>query len=62
MECTRCHAVNPDGKKYCGDCGFLLDPTLIPVIDLLRADIREQIQVTLREQLKDQQVCRGRNY
>jgi hypothetical protein len=28
MLCTECKAENPEGKKYCGDCGTLLGKTL----------------------------------
>lgn len=28
MLCTECKAENPEGKKYCGDCGALLGKTL----------------------------------
>lgn len=46
MECHQCHADNPDGMKYCGNCGAQLSaPTL-----------RQEIDAAIKEQLKDQKV------
>ena len=52
MECTRCRTSNPEGKKFCGDCGASLDPQVAAG----ELDLRRQIEVVLEERLKDQKV------
>jgi hypothetical protein len=44
------------GKKYCGDCGTILDPTGGPLQNFLESNLQQYIQTTLKEQLKDQKV------
>ena len=45
MECQSCHAINPEGKRYCSDCGALLAPSL-----------KQEIDAVLKERLRDQKV------
>jgi hypothetical protein len=51
MECHQCQAQNPDGKRFCGDCG-----TLLALNDFQDARVRKQIDEVLKEKLKDQKV------
>jgi hypothetical protein len=50
MLCPRCHSENPEGKKYCGDCGGLLHE------DVLNTAIRREVAEELDARLKDQKV------
>ncbi|MBI4748574.1 MAG: hypothetical protein HY774_08785 [Acidobacteria bacterium] len=52
MNCPRCSAGNPDGKKYCGDCGTLLDPNL----SLTTPEGRAFLKALLKEEFKDREV------
>jgi tetrahydromethanopterin S-methyltransferase subunit G len=45
VECANCHSTNPDGQKFCGQCGT-------PLV----LSLREQIQVFLKEQTKEQKL------
>jgi hypothetical protein len=47
MECAACKAANPDGKRYCGDCGTLLATS---------EGSREHILAVVKEHLKDRDV------
>src|SRR5262245_56230635 len=51
-ECPVCRASNPDGKKFCGDCGAQLTATGL----IAAPDLREKIKAVLKEELKDQKV------
>ena len=31
MRCSRCNSENPEGKKFCGDCGAEITPRTEPV-------------------------------
>ena len=48
MDCAKCKAANPDGKRFCGDCGSSLEP--------LDEEFRRKVQTILREQLRDQRM------
>src|SRR5712692_8678211 len=52
MECPKCKAPSPDGKKYCGECGAQLRK----IGDLTDADLRQEIQTILKQELKDQKL------
>ncbi|MCP4406058.1 MAG: hypothetical protein GY801_53290 [bacterium] len=56
MECLRCNVSNPEGQKYCGNCGMNLDPTLGPLKDFLESNLQQEVQAVLKEQIKDQKV------
>jgi hypothetical protein len=47
MECAACKAANPDGKRYCGDCGTLL---------AMSEGSRDHILAVVKEHLKDRDV------
>jgi hypothetical protein len=48
MDCPKCKTPNPDEKRYCGDCGAVLD-----VVD---EDFRQRVHGMIREHLKDQRL------
>jgi hypothetical protein len=52
MDCSACHAKNPDDKKYCGDCGTPL--SLVQNIPATALD--ERIRALLKERLADQKL------
>ena len=52
MDCPRCHAINPDGKNYCADCGAPLSSAPSASAAQLRAEIRAEFA----EHFKDQKV------
>lgn len=56
MKCYKCQAQNPDGKKYCGDCGALLDSSINMLNEFLESKLQSKIRIELKEQLKDQKL------
>ena len=56
IECPRCEAANPDGKKFCGECGEALDPALSAVKQFIDVSVRSQILSTVAERYKDQKL------
>jgi hypothetical protein len=50
MFCPACNSENPDAKKYCGDCGSLLQE------DALNTAIKKEVARELDARLKDQKV------
>lgn len=48
MDCPKCKTANPDGKRFCGDCGAGLDP--------IDEEFRRNVQAVIREQLRDQRM------
>ena len=56
MECPKCKSINPDDKKYCGDCGGVLSIESRPILDLADPHIRKGLQDAVKDQLKDQKV------
>jgi hypothetical protein len=51
MNCNNCKAANPEGKKYCGDCGAALD------LSAVAKDAGESaVQQRIRVQAKDQKL------
>jgi hypothetical protein len=56
MECLNCKATNPEGKRYCGDCGTCLDPNISPIKSYLDVNLRSLVEAILADKLKDQKV------
>jgi hypothetical protein len=50
MECIRCKAQNPDGKKYCGDCGSPLQQTIASLVETI---VAENLDAAFEKKLKD---------
>jgi formylglycine-generating enzyme required for sulfatase activity len=56
MECFKCKSINPEGQKYCGNCGTNLDPSLGALKETLEPIIQRQVDIALKEQVKDQKL------
>lgn len=56
MECLKCKSPNPDGKKFCGDCGTSLDPTAGDIDAYLESNLGPRVQALIKEQYKDQKL------
>jgi hypothetical protein len=52
MECPACKSANPDGNKFCGECGA----RLVAQEAGSDGDLRGKIRTVLKEELKDQRV------
>jgi len=51
VECANCKSQNPDGKRFCGDCGQPLDSVFAP-----SPWLGERINKILEEHFKDQKI------
>ena len=56
MECFRCKEHNPEDKKYCGECGFPLDPNTSALLDVLNSNLRKEIQNAIADRIKEQKL------
>ena len=56
MQCAACKAANPEGQRYCGNCGAWLDPALAPLMAFFDARSREHVAAALQEELKNRKV------
>jgi hypothetical protein len=56
VECPRCKAENPDGKRFCGDCGGPLEPALLAINQFIGTSLRDQVKSILNENYKDQKL------
>jgi hypothetical protein len=56
MDCFKCRSKNPDGKKYCADCGSPLDEHLGAVQTYLESNLGQQVETFLDKRLKDQKM------
>ena len=52
MDCPKCSAPNAKNQNYCGECGA----QLVTALGLPTAELRQQIQTILRQELKDQKL------
>jgi hypothetical protein len=52
MLCSRCKNVNPEGKLFCGDCGF----PLAPGITYLEEKLEQQVDRAISVKFKDQRL------
>jgi len=56
-QCPHCNAANPDGKKFCGDCGAALaDPLAANVRDAIDSSVATRVDAVLKERYKDQKL------
>ncbi|MDN0075101.1 zinc ribbon domain-containing protein [Crenobacter sp. SG2303] len=55
-QCSQCKAQNPDGKRFCSDCGGPLDPAFFAIRDLMGAVVKDQVRDVLKETYKDNKV------
>jgi hypothetical protein len=56
LKCSRCKASNPDGKRFCAECGGPLDPAFAAMKEFMSSTLREQVSDVLREHYKEQKV------
>ncbi len=56
IECPRCKAQSPDGKKFCGECGSPLDAGTPESKVQPTEALRDQVQAILEQRYKDQRV------
>lgn len=50
MECINCKAQNPDGKKFCGDCGNRLEGNLTSLVEKV---VTEKLDAAFARKLED---------
>jgi hypothetical protein len=55
MECPNCKLDNPEGNKFCGACGALLDQKQWSVNDF-RSYLQNEIRVAFKDEFKDRQA------
>ena len=56
VECARCKAGNPAGKRFCGDCGAPLDPALAAASQFMETSLHDRVKAILTENYKDQKL------
>jgi len=52
MNCPNCNSQNADGKRFCADCGTLLDPQT----QRLESFVKMQVEKAIQEKFKDQRL------
>src|SRR5260370_26212036 len=57
MDCLICNAKNPEGAKYCGNCGSRLDVSTGPIKEVVEAAVRQEVGRVLERNLKDQKIA-----
>jgi acid phosphatase type 7 len=50
MECINCKAPNPDGKKFCGDCGNRLEGNLTSLVESV---VAEKLDAAFKKKLEE---------
>jgi hypothetical protein len=56
VECARCKAPNPDGNRFCGDCGAPLEPAIADAKGVPDIQLRGQVAEIIKEHYKDQKI------
>ena len=56
MDCFLCKTANPEGQKYCGNCGAPLSSDLDPLGESYEPIIQQHVTTALREQLVDREL------
>lgn len=55
-ECYNCKSPNPADKKFCGDCGASLDPTVGAINAYLDANLAKRLDEAIKVRFRDQQI------
>jgi hypothetical protein len=56
VECTRCKTENPDGSKFCRECGNSLAPETNTFKEFLNSTLRDQVREIFNQSYSDQKV------
>src|SRR5262245_7644997 len=54
--CYKCKSTNPSDKKFCGDCGTPLDPTIGAINAYLDANLTSRLDEVIKTRFREQQV------
>jgi acid phosphatase type 7 len=57
MICSQCGISNPDGQKYCGACGILLEALAGPTKAAIESAVRQEVSQALSGYVKDQRIA-----
>jgi uncharacterized protein YlxW (UPF0749 family) len=57
MDCAVCKAANPEGARYCGNCGARLDPTVSRDAATLQDAVRKEVEAALQRDQKELQIA-----
>jgi hypothetical protein len=57
MKCERCGHSNPEGQKYCGECGAPLDSIAGPVRAAIDSSVRQEVASALSTYTKNQRIA-----
>jgi uncharacterized membrane-anchored protein YhcB (DUF1043 family) len=57
MDCVICKAQNPEGAKYCTNCGIRLDLSSGPLKDILEASVRQEVDRALQRYVKEERIA-----
>ncbi len=56
MDCANCNTQNPEGAKYCSNCGICLDLSSGPLKDTVEASVRQEVDRALQQYTKEQKI------
>ena len=56
MDCANCNAQNPEGAKYCSNCGIRLDLSSGPLKDTVEASVRQEVDHAFQQYTKEQKI------
>ncbi|MBC5784041.1 zinc ribbon domain-containing protein [Ramlibacter sp. USB13] len=56
IQCPRCQAASPDGNRFCGACGFGLQPEAATVREYVDGAMRQQVEAAVAARFKDQKL------
>ena len=56
IECGRCKTANPDGAKFCAECGNSLAPQVVAFQEFLDSTLRDRVKEIFDKNYRDQKV------
>jgi hypothetical protein len=57
MICQQCQSGNPEGQKYCGQCGAPLEALPAATRAAIEASVRQEVTKALSDHIKDQRMA-----
>lgn len=57
VSCARCNAQSPEGKNFCGDCGFPLDSKLAGSAATIDPRLQQQVREIVKSDFRDQKLA-----